>query len=111
MSKYNKMKAFHEQCIEDLKSLYEERIEDLKKEVDHWRSRACENSTRNFSNSGKIEIYEKILSKFLDGPSKYTDSVIVFEGKTYIITGFTLNHNEGETDTLTVDCTRVNLPG
>ena len=111
MSKYNKMKAFHEKCIEDLKALYEERIEDLKKEVDHWRLRAFENSTGNFSNNGKIEIYEKILSKLLDGPSKYTDSVIVFEGKTYVITGFMLNHNEGETDTLTVDCTRVNLPG
>lgn len=111
MSKYNEMKAFYEDRIEDLKALYEERIEDLKKEVDHWRSRAYENSTKNFSNKGQIEIYEKILSKILDGPSKYTDSVIMFEGKTYGINGFMLNHNEGETDTLTVDCTRINLPG
>lgn len=100
MSKYNEMETF-----------YKEHVEDLKKEVDHWCSRACENSAENYSNKGKIEIYEKILNKILDGPNKHTDAVVIFEGKTYSITGFTLNHNEGEADILTVKCTRVNLPG
>lgn len=95
----------------EMKELYEVEIKDLRKAVDHWCSRACEHSAENYSNKGKIEIYEKILSKVLDGPSKYTDAVVIFEGKTYSITGFTLNHNTGEADTLTVECTRVNLPG
>lgn len=99
MSKYDEMKAF-----------YEEEVRDLKKAVDHWCSRACEHSSENYSNKGKIEIYEKILSKLLDGPNKHTDTVVIFEGKTYAITGFTLNHTEGELDTLSVDCVRVGLP-
>jgi len=99
MSKYTEMKEF-----------YEVEVRDLKKAVDHWCSRACEHSAENYSNKGKIEIYEKILSKVLDGHSKYTDSVIIFEGKTYSITGFNLNHTEGEADTLTVDCVRAGLP-
>lgn len=34
-----------------------------------------------------------------------------FDGKTYRTTGFTLEHNEGENDILTVTCTRVNILG
>ena len=99
MSKYDEMKA----C-------YVERVEDLKKEVDHWCSRACENCAENYSNKGKIEIYEKILSKVLDGPNKHTDTIVIFEGKTYRITGFNLNHEEGQADTLTVECVSVVIP-
>jgi hypothetical protein len=99
MSKYTEMKEF-----------YEVEIKDLRKAVDYWCSRASELGCEKCMLDGKVEIYEKILSKVLDGPNKHTDAVVIFEGKTYSITGFNLNHTEGEADTLTVDCVRVGLP-
>jgi len=100
MSKYTEMKEF-----------YEVEIKDLRKAVDYWCSRASELGCEKRMLDGKVEIYEKVFSKIMDGPNKHTDAVVIFEGKTYSITGFNLNHTEGEADTLTVECTRVNLPG
>lgn len=99
MSKYDEMKEF-----------YERRIDELKGEVVFWRNKAMYSLNTLASDAGKIKTYEKILSKLLDSPNKLTDTIVMFEGKSYRITGFNLNHEEGKADTLSVECIRVNIP-
>lgn len=79
-------------------------IERLEKNEQFWREKAmmvaCEKNTLE----GKIDIYEKIISKLFEDNEHHTDDVIFFDGKVYRPVGFNLNHNVGEQDTLTVEC-------
>ena len=99
MSKYDEMKEH-----------YEKRVEDLKKEVEHWRDKYIEAARTKYSDAAKIEMYEKVLNKLFDGPSKNTDEIIRFEGKTYRTHSFSLNREPNCSDTLTVECVSVDVP-
>ena len=95
MSKYN-----------DMCEQYEKRIEQLQKDVEFWRDRRLEDAYEIALNKGKIETYEKSLSKLLGEKSDTTDSLFMFEGNLYRATSFSLDREEGERDRLSVDFVR-----
>lgn len=96
MSKYN-----------DMREHYEKRIEQLQKDERFWRDRKLEDAYEIALNKGKIETYEKILSKLLDEKSDATDSLFMFEGNLYRATSFSLDREEHRPDNLTVEFVRV----
>ena len=97
MSKYTEMKEF-----------YEVEIKDLRKAVDYWCSRASELGCEKSMLDGKVEIYEKVLSKLMDGKT-LEDSVVFFNGQPYKTQSFVLSRNPGEPDTLTVECVAMDI--
>ena len=103
MSKYDEMKNMYEVHINLLRARAEE--------ADRWRDHYFELAPEVASLKSKVEVYEKVLSKFLGDREKNTDEVVMFDGKTYVVNGFTLEHNQEGPDTLTVNCTRMGILG
>lgn len=95
---------------DDMREAYETRLKEKDRDIEYYRNRYFDGLYEKFVNVGKVDVYEKVLSKFLGDPTNNTDTVIVFKGKIYKITGFTLNHEEGKADTLSVECVGVNIP-
>jgi predicted nucleotide-binding protein (sugar kinase/HSP70/actin superfamily) len=56
------------------------------------------------------EFCEKLVNKLLGDPTKQSNEVVVLDGKAYAISSYTLDHNPGEADTLTIECVRINIP-
>ena len=84
---------------EHLRDIYDHRIKTLEKDIQFWRDKCLINGCSQHT----IDTYKDILSHFLNGPSKTTDSIFMFEGAPYKPKSFDLSREEGRLDTLTVE--------
>lgn len=108
MSKYYKVMA----------DFYAKENESIKKEIHHFRDSnlALTKEKMDIEISSKfkdlkIELYEKIISKLMEGHPEKTDEFIMFEGKIYKLQSATLDMEPSErADILTLECVKVDFP-
>lgn len=112
-SKYKDMKDNYERRIEELestshmwKTLYSEVHEDR----NEWKNKATSSEINDaFAAFYKLKTYEKLLNKLLGDPTVHNDEFVVMDGRAYVIGSYTLDHNHGEADTLTVECVQFDI--
>lgn len=109
----------------DMSDRYDRQVRDLKRDKDYWidayktmfeerdewkKKATSDDVTDAFAAYYKLEFYEKLVTKLLGDPTKQNDDVVVMDGKTYAIRSYTLEHEPGEADTMTIECVRFSIP-
>jgi hypothetical protein len=114
-SKHKDMEALYKQRVYELErnsTTIRLMYDDMCKDRDEWKKKAtCDEVTDAFAAFYKLEFYEKLVNKLLGDPTKQSDEVVVLDGKAYAISSYTMDHNPGEADTLTIECVRISIPG
>lgn len=107
---YGAMHRHGEKRYQDMYESMSKRNEALAADVVFWRDRheryRIDLSTQPHKASvlaGKVELYEKLLNKFLDEHSDTTDASFIFEGRCYLPTEFETHSDKKHARTLTVD--------
>jgi hypothetical protein len=87
-----------------------EMYDDMHEDRDEWKNRATRDDVSDaFVACYKLETYEKLLNKLLGDPTVHNDEFVVMDGRAYVIRSYTLDHNHGEADTLTVECVQFDI--